>query len=93
MKLENFTLGSWKRLCSKHFLPEDYVQHFGKISLIKTAIPTVFAFPQHIQKNQPTVSRKRPQKDNTDDPSQAVIEADTTKVIIGLEDLPLVARY
>lgn len=46
----NFTPSTSTRICSKHFKLTDYDNHFGKISLKKGAVPSLFDFPKHLQK-------------------------------------------
>lgn len=59
MKRKNFTPNQYSYLCSDHFIPSDYLNEsrpeLDKKLLKDEAVPSVFKFPQHLQKKR-TVS-------------------------------------
>lgn len=63
MKRKNFTPTKWSRLCSDHFVHENYkvkLDTTKKVLLKEDAVPTVFsAFPAYYQKAS-KVPRKEP---------------------------------
>ena len=48
MRRENFIPTKFSRICGDNFLADDY--HLGSRELRKTAVPSVFNFPEHLQK-------------------------------------------
>ena len=60
MRRENFTPTKSSRICGDHFLASDY--HPGSRELRKTAVSSVFNFPEHLQK--PVQTPRRPLKRN-----------------------------
>lgn len=47
---DGFNPSSSSALCSKHFREEDFIIFVGKRNLHKDAVPTLFDFPKHLQK-------------------------------------------
>ena len=47
MRRDDFTPTVHSRICAKHFLKSDY--HPYSRYLIKTAVPSIFDFPKHLQ--------------------------------------------
>ena len=69
MKREDFAPTQTSRICGDHFLPSDY--HLASRELRKTAVPSVFDFPEHLKK--PVQTPRRPLKRNlTTKPSDAI---------------------
>ncbi|KYB24654.1 hypothetical protein TcasGA2_TC031713 [Tribolium castaneum] len=50
LKRKNFNPTTASRVCSKHFEKKDFVFQFGKLILMTNAVPSIFAFPDHLQK-------------------------------------------
>ena len=48
MRRENFIPTKFSRICGDNFLADDY--HLGSRELRKTAVPSVFNFPEILQK-------------------------------------------
>ncbi|KAL5235047.1 hypothetical protein ACI65C_002457 [Semiaphis heraclei] len=60
IKRKKFTPTKWSRLCSDHFVSEDYQLNTKNVFLKKNTVPTVFsAFPSYYQKAS-KVSQKEP---------------------------------
>nr|XP_042898764.1 THAP domain-containing protein 2-like [Parasteatoda tepidariorum] len=50
LRRENFTASDSTRICSKHFTPDCFdTERFGGTWLKKSAVPTIFDFPSHLQ--------------------------------------------
>ncbi|CAL1264097.1 unnamed protein product [Larinioides sclopetarius] len=50
VRRENFTVSNSTKICSKHFTPDSFdKEKFGGTWLKKTAVPTLFSFPDHLQ--------------------------------------------
>lgn len=61
LRRENFEATDHTRICSKHFTDDCFDKaKFGGTHLKKDVFPTIFNFPQHLQKQ--TCTRKPPQK-------------------------------
>ena len=50
MRRDDFLPTQHSRICGQHFLPTDYY-YPGSPMLQKTAVPTLFNFPVHLQKD------------------------------------------
>ncbi|XP_045464103.1 THAP domain-containing protein 1-like [Harmonia axyridis] len=48
MRRENLIPSKGTRLCSEHFLPEDFVVNFGRKTLKHDAVPSIFNFSEHL---------------------------------------------
>ncbi|CAL1281878.1 unnamed protein product [Larinioides sclopetarius] len=61
IRRKDFKATKWSRLCSKHFPPDCFDREkFGGTWLKKTAVPTIFNFPNHLieEKTHRKVNRK-----------------------------------
>ena len=86
MRRENFSPKKHSRLCGKHFLSTDY--HLASRKLLTDSVPSVFNFPQHLQK---TEKRRRVLKrivvdDDACSSSQASISSTSLKRIVVDDD-------
>ena len=50
VRRENWKPSIRSRLCSAHFTPESFIGTGKIVRLCNDAIPTIFAFPEHLQK-------------------------------------------
>lgn len=78
MKREKFVPNDNSRLCNAHFLPTDY--NYGdanKPRLLPCAIPSVFSFPERLQKKPAT--RRPPKKRNINEIDEVPEQPDTKK--------------
>jgi hypothetical protein len=48
LKRKNFKPTPATRICGKHFLKENFLYYFGKLTLTKGAVPSIF--PEHLRK-------------------------------------------
>lgn len=64
MKREEFQPSKYSKLCSKHFEPSCFnKERFGHPFLLKGSVPTIFEFPEHLNKK--PSHRKPPKSRNT----------------------------
>ena len=69
IKRDDFKPTTASRICGDHFITSDY--HPGSRELKKSAVPSVFQFPEHLQKPELT-PRRPPLKRNMTTPSSSV---------------------
>ena len=69
IKRDNFKPTTTSRICGDHFITSDY--HPGSRELKKSAVPSVFQFPEHLQKPE-LAPRRPPLKRNMTTPSSSV---------------------
>ena len=69
IKRDDFKPATASRICVDHFITSDY--HPGSRELKKSAVPSVFQFPEHLQKPEVT-PRRPPLKRNMTTPSSLV---------------------
>ena len=86
MRRDDFKPTMHSRICSKHFLTTDY--HPFSRYLKNTAIPSVFNFPEHLQKNHPIPRREiikapLPQKSVDKPPLKKIKTSPTKEEMIG----------
>lgn len=90
IRREDFTPSAYTYICSCHFLPEHYNDDGLRRRLKKDAVPSVFSFPEHLQKKAtPRRKLKRAgpsscgisKRRKISEPSPAVIQHDHSYVI------------
>lgn len=85
---ENFTVTNYSKICSKHFEPDCFDrERFGGTWLKKTAVPTIFDFPDHLQPKE-KVNRSSSRK-RDDDESQPLSEPGPSSMCLNFADYKL----
>lgn len=82
IKRENFKPTKHSRLCSDHFENTDFIVRFGQKYLEKSAVPSIFNFPQHLQKRKAPVRNRNSAKRRKGSESPVPISIPSCKIPI-----------